>query len=161
VTEDEIIVVLDMEKVIESAMPKKIMPITGFSQNGSRILLVEDTDSVRNKVADLLRGAGHNVETACDGVEALKKIAENKCVFDLIISDIEMPRMNGFEFTRKVRTIDRLKSVPVIAFTTKNSETDIREAKSAGFTTYLEKSKVKLLPLLINECVVEAKRKIA
>lgn len=161
VTEDEIIVVLDMEKVIESAMPKKIMPITGFSQNGSRILLVEDTDSVRNKVADLLRGAGHNVETACDGVEALKKIAENKCAFDLIISDIEMPRMNGFEFTRKVRTIDRLKSVPVIAFTTKNSETDIREAKSAGFTTYLEKSKVKLLPLLINECVVEAKRKIA
>lgn len=161
VTENEIIVVLDMEKVIESAMPKKIMPITGFSQNGSRILLVEDTDSVRNKVAGLLKDAGHNVVIACDGVEGLKKIAENKCAFDLIISDIEMPRMNGFEFTRKVRAIERLKSVPVIAFTTKNSEADIREAKTAGFTTYLEKSKVKLLPLLINECVGEAKRKIA
>jgi two-component system, chemotaxis family, sensor kinase CheA len=161
VTENEIIVVLDMEKVIQSAMPKKILPVGGFTQNGIRILIVEDTDSVRNKVSELLRNVGHTVETACDGVEGLKKIAENKCAFDLIISDIEMPRMNGFDFTRKIRTIDRLKTIPVIAFTTKNSEADIREAKSAGFTTYLEKSKVKLLPLLINECVGEAKRKIA
>lgn len=161
VTDNEIIVVLDMERVIEATQPKKIVPRGGYSADGSRILLVEDTESIRHKVSEILLSLGHTVEVAIDGVDGLKKIAESRGNFDLIISDIEMPRMNGHEFTRKVRSIERFRSIPVIAFTTKNGDADVKEAKAAGFTTYLEKSKVKLLPLLINECLTDAKRKIA
>jgi two-component system, chemotaxis family, sensor kinase CheA len=161
VTEDEIIVVVDMTKVIESIQPKKFISHTDIFSQGKRILLVEDTESIRNKVADIITNMGHTVEVALDGIDALKKIAENKGTFDLIISDIEMPRMNGHEFTRRIRSIERFSRLPIIAFTTRNSDLDVKEAKAAGFTTYLEKSKFKLLPLLINECLNENKRKAA
>lgn len=161
VTTEEIIVVVDVEKIYEMTLPKKhrdnVSALKGLS---ARILLVEDTESIRNRISEALMQDGFDVETAFDGLEGLKKIAEHKCGFDLIISDIEMPKMNGYEFAKKVRTIGQLKNTPIIAFTTKNTQADIQQAKIAGFTTFLEKSKGKLLPLLINECLTK-KRKSA
>lgn len=158
VTQSEIIVVIDVEKVFELGQEKK--PAIHGSGAGSRILLVEDTDSVRNKVHQDLHDQGFDVITAVDGIDGLRKIAEHKGRFDLIISDIEMPKMNGLEFAAKVRTIEKFRGTPIIAFTTKNTQKDLELAKRAGFTTYLEKSKVKVLPLLITECL-KTKRKIA
>lgn len=160
VTQNEIIVVVDAEKVYELSQPKKARTQT-FSAFNNKILLVEDTESIRVKIAQGLVESGYEVEVAVDGVDGLRKIAENKASFDLIISDIEMPKMNGYDFAKKVRTIGQLKNVPLIAFTTKNSPEDLREAKSAGFTTFLEKSKGKLLSLLVNECLTNTKRKSA
>jgi two-component system, chemotaxis family, sensor kinase CheA len=161
VTQNEIIVVVDVEKIFDLTQSKKkdvLVSVGGHS--GKRILLVEDTDSIRNKVCQDLEEQGFDVTTAFDGMDGLKKLAEHKCNFDLVISDIEMPRMNGFEFATKLRTIDRMKDVPVIAFTTKNSAADLDKAKKAGFTSFLEKAKVKVLPLLISECL-KGKRKVA
>lgn len=160
VTDKEIIVVIDIVKMLEMIERKPVSLKPSFSE-GKRILLVEDTDSIRNKVCELLREMGHKVESAVDGLDGMKKIAEHKCEFDLIISDLEMPRMNGWEFARKIRSIDRMKHVPLIAFTTRNSDKDIQEAKESGFSSLLEKSKIKLLSLLINECLDEVKRKSA
>lgn len=160
VTQNEIIVVVDVEKVFEISSPKKSVNKTR-SANGNKILLVEDTDSIRNRVAQGLIDNGYEVEVATDGVDGLKKIAEHKCSFDLIISDIEMPKMNGYDFARKVRSIAQLKNVPLIAFTTKSAPNELQEAKQAGFSTFLEKSKGKLLNLLVNECLSNNKRKSA
>lgn len=160
VTQNEIIVVVDAEKVYELSQPKKVRSQSVSTMN-NKILLVEDTESIRVKIAQGLVDSGYEVEVAVDGIDGLRKIAENKAAFDLIISDIEMPKMNGYEFAKKVRTIGQLKSIPLIAFTTKNSPEDLREAKSAGFTTFLEKSKGKLLSLLVNECLTNTKRKSA
>jgi two-component system chemotaxis sensor kinase CheA len=158
VTQSEIIVVVDVEKVYELSQPKKaIKAVT----SGNKILLVEDTDSIRNRVAQGLVESGFDVEVAVDGMDGLRKIAEHKCGFDVIISDIEMPKMNGYEFARKVRSISQLKNVPMIAFTTKSNPEDLKEAKAAGFSTFLEKSKGKLLNLLVNECLTNNKRKSA
>jgi two-component system chemotaxis sensor kinase CheA len=158
VTQSEIIVVVDVEKVFELSQPtKSIRAVT----TGNKVLLVEDTDSIRNRVAQGLVESGYDVEVAIDGMDGLRKIAEHKCGFDVIISDIEMPKMNGYEFARKVRSIPQLKNVPMIAFTTKSSPEELKEAKSAGFSTFLEKSKGKLLNLLVNECLSNNKRKSA
>lgn len=157
VTSSEIIVLLDVEKILDQIKPPKKQDL-----EQPRILVVEDTDSIRNKICSDLQLEGWEIEVARDGVEALKKIVDFKGKFSLIISDIEMPRMGGYEFARKVREITVLKSTPIIAFTTKNTAKDVAEAKAAGFTTYLEKSKASLLPLLINECLGSSqKRKIA
>lgn len=163
VTDEEIIVVVNIEKVIEKLVHYKPTIVEGQNilHSSARILLVEDTDSIRNKVHQLLSELGHSVEIAVDGVDGLKKIAEHKFQFDLIVSDIEMPKMNGFEFVKKVRTIDRMKDTPIIAFSTKNSDAALVDAKAAGFTTYIEKSKIRLLPLLIEECMKSPKRKSA
>ncbi len=159
VTSNEIIVVLDVDRVFELTMVghvTKKVPTTA-----KKILFVEDTEAIRNKVSQSLRENGFAVEVATDGIDGLRKIAEHKFDFDLIISDIEMPKMNGFEFARKIRKIGQLKETPIIAFTTKNEEYDIRQAKDAGFSTFLEKTKGKLLPLLVSECLLGNKRKAA
>lgn len=158
VTQSEIIVVVDVEKVFELSQPKKTARTV---TSGNKILLVEDTDSIRNRVAQGLLESGFDVEVAVDGIDGLRKIAEHKCGFDVIISDIEMPKMNGYEFARKVRGIGQLKNVPLIAFTTKSNPEELKEAKAAGFSTFLEKSKGKLLNLLVNECLTNNKRKSA
>lgn len=158
ITQNEIIVVINVDQVYEMTVTKKNIQ---KSKTGDRILLVEDTISIRNTIQNDLEINGFHVEVASDGMEGLRQIANNKLQFDVIISDIEMPKMNGFEFARKVRTISQLKSTPLIAFTTKNGAPDVQEAKSAGFTTYLEKSKGRLLSLLISECLGTNKRKLA
>ncbi|MES2528920.1 MAG: chemotaxis protein CheW [Bdellovibrionota bacterium] len=158
VTNSEIIVVLDVEKIFTPAS-SPVKATDSFSS--PRILLVEDTESIRNVIASHLRDEGWDVEIAVDGIDGLRKIAELRCGVDLIVSDIEMPRMNGYDFARKVRGINQLKDIPLIAFTTKNSPEDIREAKQAGFNTFLEKGKGKLLPLLVTECLNTRKRKLA
>jgi len=159
VTKNEIIVVVNVEKIFEATQPKKKSP--KFTLDTYRLLLVEDTDSIRTTLYQNLVENGYSVEMAVDGVEGLKKIAEHKAGFDLIISDIEMPRMNGYEFARKVRGISQLKDTPMIAFTTKSSNKEIDEAKQAGFTTFLEKSKGRILSTLVAECLSDKKRRTA
>lgn len=159
VTASEIIVVLDVENIVSQTLQKRGQ--IKVLNTKPRILLVEDTDSIRNLIAQNLRDEGWDVEVAIDGIDGLKRIAELRCGIDLIVSDIEMPRMNGFEFAQKVRGIAQLKDTPMIAFTTKNSAKDIQEAKSAGFSSFLEKGKGKLLPLLVTECLSSQKRKTA
>jgi len=158
VTQNEIIVVVDVERILELTKSKR--PSTqGIHQK--KILVVEDTDSIRTQVMRGLKESGFHVEEAIDGEHGLQKIAEAQSDFDLIISDIEMPKMDGYEFARRIRKNSKLKDVPIIAFTTKNTPNEVLEAKEAGFSTYLEKSKGKLLSLLVNECLLNHKRNIA
>jgi CheY-like chemotaxis protein len=158
VTQNEIVVVIDVEKVMDLHRSKK--PVSANSKS-KKILFVEDTDSIRGQMSKLLRENGFQVDEAIDGIDGLQKIADAKADFDLIISDIEMPKMNGYELARRIRKITKLRDVPLIAFTTKNSPEEVLEAKDAGFSTYLEKSKGKLLSLLVNECLINHKRTVA
>lgn len=160
VTSNEIIVVVNVDKIYDITRPK-VRHTRNVANKSAKVLVVEDTASVRMKVVQELSDSGYDVEVAVDGIDGLKKIADHKCDFDVIISDIEMPRMDGFDFVKKVRSIERMKSIPVIAFTTKNTSEDLDRAKTAGFTTYLEKSKGRLLSLLVSECLNDNKRKTA
>ncbi|HEY4075521.1 MAG TPA: chemotaxis protein CheW [Rhizomicrobium sp.] len=104
-----------------------------------RALLVDDSPFFRNLVAPLLTSANWKVTTASDGVEALK-LREDGQQFDVIISDIEMPNLDGLALASAIRSDKRWSEVPLIALSSHAEEGDINAGRSAGFDEYLAKS---------------------
>ncbi|RYZ65853.1 MAG: response regulator, partial [Proteobacteria bacterium] len=105
-----------------------------------RVLFAEDVAFFRRQTAKILMGQGYEVFAVEDGKKALDLLtAKEAGYFDLILSDIEMPVMNGMNFARNARQTEQGKGVPMIALTTRFKQSDIDEGMSAGFDTYLEK----------------------
>ena len=110
-----------------------------------RALLVDDSPFFRNLVAPLLTSANWKVTTASDGAEALK-LREQGQQFDVIISDIEMPNLDGLSLASAIRGDQRWSTVPLIALSSHAEEGDIEAGKNAGFDEYLAKSDQTRLP---------------
>lgn len=109
---------------------------------GKRILLVEDNEMNREIARTLIEEMGAQVEEACDGVEAVERVAESEeGYYDLIFMDIQMPRMNGYEATRGIRSLKRQDagSIPIIAMTANAFEEDVQAALSAGMNEHFAK----------------------
>ena len=109
---------------------------------GSRVLLVEDNDLNAEIAQEILEMTGLDVERAEDGLVAVDKI--EKCedgYYDLILMDIQMPKMNGYDATRVIRAMNRdyCKRVPILAMTANAFSEDIRSAKHAGMNDHLSK----------------------
>jgi len=103
-----------------------------------KILVVEDSQTVREVEKHFLESAGFEVITAVDGMDGLNKIHSHH--FDLVISDIDMPRMNGVEMIKKVRHENKYKTLPIIVVSYKDREEDKHQAISAGANEYVVKS---------------------
>ncbi|WP_428773772.1 response regulator [Vibrio sp.] len=103
----------------------------------TKILAVDDSISIRQMVAHTLKDAGYEVETANDGKDALSKIAS--CKFDVVISDVNMPNMGGFELVKAIRGKPQYKFVPILMLTTETSIEKKQEGKSVGATGWLVK----------------------
>ncbi len=103
-----------------------------------KILLVEDDDFVGRAYKDGLQRAGFEVDTATDGIEALKK-AKN-AHHDIIILDLVMPLKNGFEVLEELRKDQAFKETPIIIISNLGQETDIEKAMQLGATDYLVKN---------------------
>ena len=103
-----------------------------------RILVVEDSITVRSMLKNFVENAGYNVTTAVDGLDGYNKFTAEE--FDLVISDIEMPRMNGFELTKRVRESKNHSDIPVILVTALESPTDMKMGMDAGADAYIVKS---------------------
>ena len=101
------------------------------------ILAVDDSASMRQMVSFTLKGAGYTVEEACDGSEALK-IAKTKR-FDLVLSDINMPVMDGIELVTELRKLGEYKFVPVLMLTTESAGDKKMAGKKAGATGWIVK----------------------
>jgi two-component system chemotaxis sensor kinase CheA len=99
-----------------------------------RILLVEDTQFFRQLVKGYLEAIGHEVTTANNGVEGLERLDQQS--FDLVVSDIEMPGMDGWTFARRIRQRPDGASLPLLALTTLNNEADRQRAAACGFDRY-------------------------
>ena len=102
-----------------------------------RALVVDDSATVREVERQLLVRMGFVVETAVDGVDGWNTLREGQ--FDLIVSDIDMPRMNGIEFVRTLRGDARFTRIPVIVVSYKDREDDRIAGLEAGATAYLTK----------------------
>ncbi len=102
------------------------------------VLVAEDSELTRDFVVEILRRNGYRVIEAVDGQDALRKAVERPP--DLIISDLEMPIMDGLELVKNVRRNHTLKERPVIVFTTRGSEKDKQRALEAGADAYLVKT---------------------
>lgn len=101
------------------------------------ILIVDDSFSLRQTVAMALRGAGYDVEEACDGQDALSKLDGRK--FNLIISDVNMPNMDGITFVRAAKQLPAYKFTPIIMLTTEADETKKQQGKDAGVRAWVVK----------------------
>lgn len=117
-------------------------PTVPSGNQSLRVLVVEDSQFFRNQVKKVLMAEGISCEVAEDGVEALKILSEPQDpsgAFHAIISDIEMPRMDGLELARHIRSSASLKDLPLIAMTTRFRAKDQQAGYEAGFDRYLEK----------------------
>lgn len=101
------------------------------------VLVVEDSQTQREMISSLLRGSGLNVSVACDGVEALEQI-EGNCP-DLVVLDIIMPRMNGYEVCRKLRSDSKTQKVAVVMCSAKKEEFDRYWGIKQGADAYIAK----------------------
>lgn len=135
--DEKLITLLDIYKLINATeVGKKVFgEDTGIRLQG-KVLLVEDSPLYRRVQEDLLKEAGLEVLIANNGEEGLTLFKENKDI-SAIITDIEMPLLNGYEFTEEIRLLD--KTVPIIACSTRVGERDKELGLRAGFTYHLEK----------------------
>lgn len=101
------------------------------------VLVVEDSKTQREMISNLLRGSGLSVSVACDGVEALEQI-EGNCP-DLVVLDIIMPRMNGYEVCRKLRSDSKTQKVAVVMCSAKKEEFDRYWGIKQGADAYIAK----------------------
>ncbi|MFQ3623856.1 MAG: chemotaxis protein CheW, partial [Acetobacteraceae bacterium] len=104
----------------------------------ARLLAVDDSQFFRQMLVPVLASAGYDVTTA-ETAEAALRLRDQGREFDVIVSDIEMPGLDGFAFARAVRGSPRWSDCPLIALTGRVSEADIARAKEAGFTDYVAK----------------------
>ena len=103
----------------------------------ANILAVDDSSSMRQMVSFTLKGAGYQVVEAADGQEALNKAKSQK--FDLIITDVNMPVMDGITFIRNLRGEANYKFTPMLMLTTESAADKKAEGKAAGATGWIVK----------------------
>jgi len=108
------------------------------SQAGPSLLFVDDSDFFRNMLTPTLGVAGYDVMAVSSAAAGLKLLEEGY-TFDAIISDIEMPDMDGFEFAQTIKGNEKWENIPLIALSALANERDIRRGQEAGFDDYIAK----------------------
>ena len=103
-----------------------------------KILVAEDSITSRMLLRNILETAGFQVKTAVDGLEAFQILQNDP--FDLVVTDVEMPGMNGFELTSKIRMDARFMAIPVVLVTALSSDWDRQRGLEAGANAYIVKS---------------------
>lgn len=128
------------EEPTEPIIP--LAEISGINFSGKRILLVEDNDLNAEIACEILGMTGVAVERASDGAEAVDMINEGTDgYYDLIFMDIKMPKMNGYDATRVIRSMDSnyCKQIPIIAMTANAFAEDVQAAKTVGMNEHIAK----------------------
>ncbi len=102
-----------------------------------RVLVVDDSSTVRKLLASILAPSGHEVLEAADGVRALEILSQE--AVDLVVSDLNMPQMNGIELIQTIRENPRFRDLPIVMLTTVTDEESRRKGLLAGANVYLMK----------------------
>lgn len=103
----------------------------------NKVLIVDDTETMRMTEEMMLSNEGYEIQTAVDGVDALEKIAARKP--DLVLLDIMMPRMDGIECCKRIKSDDNISDIKVVMVTTKSEYERVKEAFAAGCDDYITK----------------------
>ena len=104
---------------------------------GKMIMVVDDARSMRGLISMTLQGEGYEVIEACDGQDAMVKIEGQKV--NMVISDLNMPNMNGIELIRSLKQDPRYKFLPIVMLTTESEEAKKKEGQEAGAKAWLVK----------------------
>lgn len=104
---------------------------------GKAIMVVDDSETIRKFLSFALRTLGFSVVSARDGMDALEKLSQNKV--DLVITDLNMPNMDGFEFLKALREDTQYSHVPIIILSSLSSSQEIEMGMQLGASSYLVK----------------------
>lgn len=142
--------ILDVPAIIRRALqhgldaPAPMVRALASSTDGNRddrarphILLVDDSDTVRESLRRLITNAGYRCTTAGDGIEGLATAMRQH--FDLVSTDVMMPRMDGYEFTRRLRALADYKNTPIVMVTSRGERIDRVRGFDAGVDEYITK----------------------
>ena len=113
------------------------MPSRRREETRRRVLVVDDSPLTRELLVQLLESVGYHVVQAGDGAEALERLGRE--AVDIVVSDLEMPNVDGLELTRRLKSHPTLRSLPVVIVTTRGSEADRRRGMEAGADGYVTK----------------------
>ncbi len=119
----------------------------------AKIVIAEDERDIRELISFTLQFAGHDVVLAANGAEAVEKALE--VIPDLILMDVRMPRMTGYEACKVLKSQDLTKDIPVIFLSAKGQESEIEEGLGAGAAEYI------LKPFAPDELTADVKRVLA
>jgi two-component system chemotaxis sensor kinase CheA len=141
--EGRVVPVLNVSDMIKSAVESpeallSVIPPPREAEMKRSILVAEDSVTARTLLKNILEAAGYEVRTAVDGLDAYSLLRAE--VFDLVVSDVDMPRMNGFELTTKIRSDKRIAELPVILVTALDSREDRERGIDVGANAYIVKS---------------------
>lgn len=135
--------VLDVPALLNRRGQTSAMPVAAGSGVEARrvphVLVVDDSLTSRTLERNILTAAGYEVTTAVDGEEGWAILQTGN--FDLVVSDVEMPRLTGLEFTRRIRATPRFERLPVILVTSLGSKHDLAEGAAAGANEYIVKGR--------------------
>lgn len=140
----EIVPILSVADLMKSAaekdyQPSAVRPVEDTAASRRRsVLVVDDSITARTLLRNILEAAGYVVKTAVDGSEAFATLHEGE--FDLVLSDVEMPRMSGFDLTARIRADTKLSGLPVILLTALESPKDRERGIDVGANAYVVKS---------------------
>lgn len=140
----QVVPVLNVPDLMKSAVKLATAPLTPTAaeppveSKKRSILVVEDSITSRSLLKNILESAGYQVATAVDGVDAYTTLKTG--TFDLVVSDVDMPRMNGFDLTAKVRADKRLAELPIALVTALESRKDRERGIDVGANAYIVKS---------------------
>jgi chemotaxis protein histidine kinase CheA/CheY-like chemotaxis protein len=137
---DSIINVLHVPELIkqarEIAEPGRLRP-AAKEERSATVLVVDDSINTREIEKSILEAYGYAVVTAEDGEEAFEKTRE--VLYDLVITDVEMPRLDGFSLTKRLRDDDRYRNVPIIIVTSREKDEDKKRGITVGANAYIVK----------------------
>lgn len=168
--DDRLIIILDFEKIVTDINPETGLKVTEIEELGERqrnnipILIAEDSPLLNKLIVDSLKKAGYenlihteNGQQAYDVIEECKKEGTLKDHVQCIITDIEMPIMDGHRLTKLVKTDDQTKDIPVIIFSSLVNEEMKRKGEALGANAQLSKPEIGNLVRVIDELVLNLK----
>ena len=144
--------VLGVGAVSGNAELVPVVPLMPVAPQIPLVLVVDDSITVRRVTQRLLQREGYRVALAADGLQALERLAEERPA--VVLSDIEMPRMDGFDLARNIRADRKLAGLPIVMITSRIAEKHREHAKELGVNHYLGKpySEEELLSLVKHYC---------
>ncbi|HTB62707.1 MAG TPA: response regulator, partial [Opitutales bacterium] len=133
-----IVDVEDLPAVMEKIAAGEMISEANINQpQRKRVLVVDDSATVRATERQILENAGYAVETSVDGADGWNAVRLGR--FDLVVSDVDMPRLNGLEFVARIRADPKLKSLPIIMVSYKDRAEDAAVGRAAGADIYFTK----------------------
>lgn len=154
ITHDKMTLFIDIYRLIELSEPDWFADRRlSLSEHDEikRVLLLEDSSFFKELVKGYLVSEGYEVDTVENGLEGLQKIQEVDYDYDIIVSDIEMPEMDGIEFIKEIRKEDSTKNTKALALSSLSSDLDKMKASDAGFDRYEVKMERELFLTTISE----------